>query len=233
MTGVAVVVGMATEAACLAAMPVRVACSGARAQLARERAERLVAEGATALVSFGIAGALSPGLEPGTLILPKTVVGPSAAGSLSGPVYEVDSAWYDQVMALAHARGFAMVAGVRLVGSNHAVTTATAKAALACATDSVAVDMESHVVAAVAREHGLPLLVLRAIADPADRAIPGPALAGLDPDGNARPFAVALRLLAAPWTLPALLRLAADSQAGLAALRRAVQCLGPAALLLG
>jgi hypothetical protein len=93
--------------------------------------------------------------------------------------------------------------------------------------------MESHVVAAVAREHGLPLLVLRAIADPADRAIPGPALAGLGPDGDARPLAVALRLLAAPWTLPALLRLAADSQAGLSALSRAVQCLGPAAFLLG
>ncbi|MEI7607851.1 MAG: nucleoside phosphorylase, partial [Rhodospirillaceae bacterium] len=74
----------------------------------------------------------------------------------------------------------------------------------------------------------LPFLMLRAVADPAERGIPAPALAGLGPDGEPRPGAVALRLLAAPWTLPALLRLARDSEAGLAALRAAVSALGPA-----
>jgi len=224
---VAVVVGMAVEAGCLDGLPpVRIACSGGRPDVARERAERLVADGATALVSFGIAGALVPGLAPATLLLPPAVVGPS------GEMFTVDAAWHARVALAAARSGQPLVTTARLAGSDLAVTTVAAKAALALATGAAAVDMESHMVAAVAREHRLPLLVLRAIADPAERAIPAPALVGLGPEGEARPLAVALRLLTAPWTLPALIRLAADSQAGLAALGQAVRRLGPAAFRL-
>lgn len=51
----------------------------------RERAEiaarRLVARGATALASRGVAGGLDPGLRPGTVILPDTVIGSEGCGS--------------------------------------------------------------------------------------------------------------------------------------------------------
>ncbi len=233
MNRVVVVLGMATEAACLAGLGLPIACSGARPWLARERAERLVAEGATGLVSFGIAGALRPGLEPGTLLLPQAVVGPAPQSDAEAPVFPVDAAWHARVAAMAGACGLPVASIGRVAGSDLAVTTVAAKAALARATGAAAVDMESHVAAAVARKHGLPLLVLRAIADPAGRAIPPPALVGLGPDGETRPLAVALRLLAAPWTLAALLRLAADSRAGLAALGQAVLRLGPTAFLSG
>jgi hopanoid-associated phosphorylase len=219
---------MITEAECLAGLAVRIACSGARPWLAREGAERLIAEGATALMSFGIAGGLVPGLEPGALLLPPAVIAPE-----SDDVFPVDKAWHARVMAAAAACGLPLVTTAPVVGLDRAVTTVAEKAALARTTGASAVDMESHVVAAVAREHGVPLLVLRAIADPARRTIPAPALVGLGPEGEARPLAVALRLLAAPWTLLALMRLAADSRAGLVALDQAVQRLGPAALLSG
>ena len=222
MAATGVLVGMKSEAECLEPLgaAVTVACSGARADLARQRAEALAAGGVSALLSFGIAGALAPGLAPGTLLLPRAVVVPGRGEWAATPD------WHRRVRDAAP--GLPLLSDVTLAGSDEAVTGAAGKAALARASGAVAVDMESHILAAVAARHGLPFLMLRAVADPAERGIPAPALAGLGPDGETRPAAVALRLLAAPWTLPALLRLARDSEAGLAALRAAVSALGPA-----
>lgn len=216
-----VVVGMAAEAACLTVLgaSVRVARSGARPRLARAGAQSLVEDGASALVSFGIAGALVPGLAPGTLVVPETVVVTGGGSSLT-----TDTGWRDRI-----AMRLGLPAGGCLLGSDTAVTSAKAKADLAAATGACAVDMESHIVGAVARDLGVPFLVLRAVADPADRSIPPPALAGLDENGETRPLAVALHMMIQPWTLPALLRLASDSKAGLAALAAAVSRLGPSA----
>ncbi|MEI8396875.1 MAG: hopanoid-associated phosphorylase [Rhodospirillaceae bacterium] len=213
---------MVAEAECLAPLGnrVRVVCSGARADLARTRTESLVEAGVSALVSFGLAGALSLGLTPGDLILPKRVI---AAGQGDRVV---DPLWHARFAARLRDSGLVPRIDGALAGSNQAVTNATDKAALARASGAVAVDMESHIVAEVAARHGLPFLVVRAIADPAERAIPGPALAGLGPDGRTRPLAVAMRLLREPRSLPALLRLAADSRAALETLRDTVKRLG-------
>ena len=225
MAATGVLVGMKTEAECLKPLgdAVIVACSGARPELARARAEALVAAGASALLSFGIAGALRPGLAPGALLLPRAVV---MAGQGE---WAVTIGWHRRLVESAEAAGLTLLSDVTLAGSDGAVTGAGAKADLARSSGAVAVDMESHILAGVAARHGLPFLVLRAVADPAERGIPAPALAGLGPDGETRAGAVALRLLAAPWMLPALLRLARDSEAGLAALRAAVSALGAAA----
>ena len=87
--------------------------------------------------------------------------------------------------------------------------------------------MESHAVAAEAVAAGLPFLVIRAIADPAGRALPAAALAGLSPDGGARPWAVLLSLLCRPDQLIGLVRLIGDSAAGFAALGGVGSRLGP------
>ncbi len=81
-------------------------------------------------------------------------------------------------------------------------------------------DMESHAVARVASKAGLPFLVLRAIADPAHRAVPISAVGGLGPDGHTRTLAVLGNLLLRPWELPDLLRLSRDMRKGLRTLRR-------------
>src|SRR5262249_60264974 len=72
------------------------------------------------------------------------------------------------------------------------------RAALRGAGGGAAVDMESPAGAGEAVAAGLPFLVIRAIADPAGRALPAAALAGLAPDGSARPWAVLLSLLRRP-----------------------------------
>ena len=202
---VAVLTGVRTEAACLPNADVH--CSGAGTDRAEALAARLVAEGATALVSFGLAGGLDPALRPGDLLLPDAVC------FEDGTSIAVHAGWRAALLG----RGLRATGG-RILASRGVVTDPGAKRRLFERTGAKAVDMESG---AVARS-GLPFLVLRAVADPAERAIPPAALAGVGPEGDVRPGAVALRLLAAPWQLPALLRLAADSRAGLEALRGAV-----------
>jgi adenosylhomocysteine nucleosidase len=217
---VAVVAGFQAEAWCLRALDLGVAFSGGSAERARSEAERLVAEGAAALVSFGLAGGLAPGLRAGDLLLPETV---RSARSASWPV---DPVWRERVHARLGAGGREPEAGA-LVGSDRVVATATEKRALLEAAGARAVDMESHAVAAVASAAKIPFLVLRAIADPADQVVPQVAREALRPDGAIRIRATFGGLLRQPGELIALFRLARQSALALAALRRGARIAGP------
>jgi adenosylhomocysteine nucleosidase len=197
-----------------------VAITAARPGRARACAERLVAEGATGLVSFGLAGGLDPALEPGALLLPQRVIGPD------GAVYPTDSKWRRSLEAMTGAEAASV-----LLGSDAVVATPADKARLFCETGAAAVDMESHAAASVAAAAKLPFLVVRAVADPAGRTIPRAALAGLDAEGRTLILPVILALTKRPGELPGLLRLAADSRAGFETLRRvALASLGGLAL---
>lgn len=186
-----------------------VAITAARPERTRACAERLIAQGAAGIVSFGLAGALDPHLAPGTLLLPERVIGPDGAS------YSTDAAWRRRLEAMVGAES-----GHALLGSDSVVATPADKARLFHETGAAAVDMESHVAAAVAAAAGLPFLVVRAVADPAARAIPRAALAGLDAEGRTLVLPVILALTKRPGELPGLLRLAADSRAGFETLRR-------------
>ena len=205
-----VVTGLAAEARCLAHVPPeRVRVTGGVPARASEAAAALIGAGAPALLSFGLAGGLDPALAPGALILADRVHAPD------GTTYPTDPDWRARVAATLAASEAAVV------GREAALATVAEKRALFEATRAAAVDMESHRVAAAAAEAGVPFLVIRAVADPAARALPAAALVGLDRHGRARPFAVLVRLLSRPAELPALIRLAGDARAGLSSLRRA------------
>jgi hypothetical protein len=116
-------------------------------------------------------------------------------------------------------------------GSDQAVASAAAKAALHEQTSALAVDMESHIVADVAARAGVAFAVVRAVADPVQRSLPPAALIGLDEKGRPALGAVVVSLIQAPGQLPALLRAAVDARAALAALARATSALQPAFLV--
>jgi adenosylhomocysteine nucleosidase len=217
---VAAVAGFPAETKCLRALGLGVACSGGSADRARLEAQRLVAEGAAALVSFGFAGGLAPGLRAGDLLLPEIVRG---AGLLSWPV---DPVWRERVHARLAAGGIEPAAGA-VAGSDRILATAADKRTLFEAVGALAVDMESHAVAAVASEAKIPFLVLRAIADPADQVVPQVAREALRPDGGIRIRATFGGLLRQPGDLMALIRLARQSTLALAALRRGARLAGP------
>lgn len=230
MTRLGVVTGLAAEADCIhraaATLPENKRplsyCASAGAERARAGAERLLAEGAGALISFGIAGGLDIALVPGSLVVADAVVPPE------GPSIETDRRWRDNFVARLSA-GEATVAAI--AGCDRVVATVAEKRALLDRTGAVAVDMESHGVAAAARASGVPLLIVRVVADPAARAVPGVALNALGADGRPRPAAIIARLATRPWEIVPLFRIALDSRRAFAVLGR-VAAVDPAAFAL-
>jgi hopanoid-associated phosphorylase len=167
------------------------------------------------ILSFGVAGGLDPALSPGAII-----VATSVRDASNGISTQADPDWVRALMqALPQA-----VSGA-LAGSDTAVATLADKAALHAASGALAVDMESHIAARIARSQGLPFAACRVVIDPATRAVPPLALAGMGSDGRTDVGAVMAGLLKAPWQLPALMRLGRDAsaaRASLSALRQAV-----------
>jgi nucleoside phosphorylase len=170
---IGVVVALGAEARTLrpleSAWGVHVALAGVGAAGARAAAERLANAGAAALITWGVAGSLVPGLD-GCLVLPAEV------HTLDGVCYELDPGWHTAIAArLRSTRRDPVVEGP-LVTSTHPIGSASSRKALASRTGAVAVDMEAAAVAEVARRRGLPCLALRAIADTLE--MPWPAALG-------------------------------------------------------
>jgi adenosylhomocysteine nucleosidase len=199
----------------------RIACAGADAARARRLGEDLLAAGVRALVSFGVAGGLDPTLGPGDVVLPETVVAPG------GAALATDAPWRAHLLEAASAKGLHLRGG-GLVGSDQAVATVSGKRALFAASGALAVDMESHSVALAAQGAGVPLLVVRAVIDPADRALPKAVIGSIAPNGRARTGLVTARLMLRPWETLQVHRLRRDMATALGALRRLTEALGPA-----
>lgn len=219
---VGIVVGLSAEARLVAAATPRRARGRSDVHCVFSDAVQsavLIDAGVPALISFGIAGGLDAGLTPGTLVLAPTVFLPS------GDVVSTDPEWRERVRTKLSPEIVPVIAPI--VGSHDLVADPAAKAGLWTRTGAAAVDMESHAAAQAARRAGLPLLVLRAIADPATGRLPAAVRHGFSGNGRARPLAVLGGALLAPSQIPDLVRLARDSYLAMASLRRAVQLLGP------
>ncbi|MFC5356242.1 hypothetical protein [Azospirillum himalayense] len=216
----AILTGMALEARLARRSGLPVACAAGDAA-ARVAAHRLLEGGACGIVSFGIAGGLAPDLRPGSLVLAGAVV------DEDGTVHEACRPWHDRLRHALPQAHPGVVVGVRMPAA-----TFGDKARLRALTGAAAVDLESLAVARACQAWGRPFAVLRAVADPAWRALPSAALAGLDGAGRVAPGAVLARLAADPRQLAALGRLAWDLGRALAALRKAASAI-PAELLGG
>ncbi len=219
---IGVLTGMAAEAACFdrlrTSTTVRVVAAD-RNQAYRAM-EELIASELTGLVSFGVAGGLDPRFVPGDLIVGDRVIG------ADGQDYRCARRWREEIVGAI--KGVLPFQVASIVGSETAISSAHGKRMLYDLSGAAAVDMESDIVAAGAARCDIPLLVLRAIADPADRSIPASALVGIGPDGRSRPVAVLRALLARPAELPSLVRLARDFRLGARALRALADEIEPA-----
>jgi adenosylhomocysteine nucleosidase len=223
-----------TEGADGGRLLVRVSGVGARA--ARAASEALVAGGARALVSWGIAAGLEEGVVPGTLVLAERIVAEpivaNAAANAAANVAAVDSLapragfvaggiattapWADRVAA----RLGSVVPIVRgsIACPARALRTTADKRVLA-ATGAVAADMESAAVAEVAQRAGVPWLVVRAVADGVDVPVPMSVIQAIDDDGRLRWTRLGARLTRHPRDVARLPALARGFRAALATLR--------------
>jgi len=189
-----------------------VAVGGGTEPGARDAAERLLREGATALVSFGLAGGLDPALRPGMLVIPGAVlVGDQRICADAGLMQRLGGA-----------------TGHVVLGAARVAATAGEKRSLRDHTGAAAIDLESGAVALTAQASHVPFGVLRAICDPAERTLPHAALIALDRQGAIGAGRMSASIIAHPRQIGALLRLAADAASARRALLRRVAALSGA-----
>jgi hopanoid-associated phosphorylase len=218
---VIIVVGLAFEARIAAGPGVHVICSGdgrnLAAKLTAAIAEaRTLVQGCPGIISFGVAGGLAPQLRPGTCVVGSAVL----SGANRMPTsYE----WSQKLLQTIPEA----VSGM-LLGVSAPVAHPDAKRALYLKTGAIAVDMESHIVAAVGLAHDVPVAAIRVITDPAKRALPVSAVASMRPNGTTNIGAMLQSVLSRPRELPALFQTALDARAARAALVRGRYLLGPA-----
>ena len=203
---IGIVVGLAAEARIARRLGI-VEIGGGGEGGATEAAARLVARGATALVSFGLCGGLDPKLVAGDLVVPDSV--------MSG------EAKWDTDAALRARLGPG--ASGALYGGGELLTRAAQKRNLHRTVGAVAVDLES---AAVARA-GLPFAVLRAVCDPAGRSLPHVAEIAIDGRGRIGALRVFIAVLKRPHQLASLLGLARDAGRARRALMQRVRAIAP------
>ncbi|MFT4025327.1 MAG: phosphorylase [Novosphingobium sp.] len=212
MGHVVAVVGLQREAAVLRRLDVvTVAGGGASARLASELGE--VAKHADGIISFGMAGALSPELRLG-----EWVIGDRVSGALD---HECDTRWIGALSA--------RLPGTR-IGPVHAdgklVADPAKKADLNRTSGCLVADMESHVAAAVARRYNLPFAVLRCVSDEAEAALPPAIAVAMRPGGGLALGAVLGSLLGHPGQVPALIRTVSGFNRAYAALQSGAQQVG-------
>jgi nucleoside phosphorylase len=155
-----------------------------------------------ALVGAGVAGALSPALSVGDLVVGRRIL--DSRGDAPAP----DGGFVDRAIRVG------AVAGTLLTIERPAVTRSE-KAALA---DSLrgdgpgAVDMESAGWARAAAARRIPYIVIRSISDAADEELPAYLARCVGADGRLRRLAVLGYSFTRPRTLPALLRMRKRTQ---------------------
>lgn len=165
-------------------------------------------------LSIGFAGALSPSLEAGDVLLCERVLPWLGPAELSGSFLPQDA---------SAALGEAVVADAGLLGLAEEVARALrisyrrgqaltfpkvvahpeAKARLGRLSGAHAVEMESAWIGAAARAKGVPFLALRVITDPLDETVPPIPLAAA-----ASPWRALAWLSVHPWHMPGAMRLA-------------------------
>lgn len=208
--------GLRAEARIVARGPkVRAVVGGGDAERLRQLISEVIEQGGSAVVSFGVAAGLAPGKRAGTCLIATEVVH-------GGQEYVADPVWAGRLQAAIPGAELAVIAGVDLP-----ILNPTRKEGLHAETGAAAADMESHIVATLATEHGLPFAALRVIADPAERVVPAAALAGMRNDGSVNVWAILATLARAPGALPEMLQLSGDMRRAMAELFRCHRRLGP------
>lgn len=194
-----VVAALPAEARWLRASALAVRVGGVGAEHARRAARALIADGAHALISWGTAAALAPTLSVGTLVLADRVVGDSV------PLVP-DRAWTARVAE--SLRGVVPVVRGTMACPTDVLRNANEKRALADRSGAIAADMESAAIGAVAREAGLPWIVVRAISDAADTVVPSSVTSAIDDVGALSMVRLLGGLLKNPMDIAALPKLA-------------------------
>lgn len=204
MSVTGIVAALRAEARTLDPLPkdCLVALAGMGPQAAARAAQELVAAGAGALLSFGLAGALDSQLRAGALVLPDCVV------DGTGGTYPTYGPWRERLAAQAASMTQACgVVGGTLLSVALPLATLEAKSQARANTRACAVDMESFAIAQVAARMGVRFAVARVVIDGAGDALPQSVIRATGDFGDVNLPRLVAGLVRAPADLPMLLRL--------------------------
>jgi adenosylhomocysteine nucleosidase len=178
------------------------------------------AQGADAIISFGMAGALDSGLEIGDWVIGSAVV--TSAGPAAGQTrWQCDEQW---IAALARHLPHAASGPVYADGT--LISEPMQKLAIGKASCALAADMESHIAARAAEQAGLPFAVLRCISDIATHALPPAIAVAMRADGGVALARVFTSILRKPSQVPDMMRTLASFKRAYNSLQYGAQAIG-------
>lgn len=169
--------------------------------------------GASGIVSYGLTGGLADGLRIGDWI-----VGDRLTGAID---YDCHAGWRD---ALAARLPGAIVGG--FFADGRMIDTIAEKRALGVRHSALAVDMESHVAAEVARAHGLPFAIVRIVSDEVDHLLPHAITVSMRPDGGFDRTAMRRSLADDPAQMRDVIKTMAQFAVGFRGLRSGARLMG-------
>jgi adenosylhomocysteine nucleosidase len=187
---------------------------GGDAQLLASRLEEAIRAGAKGIISFGIAGALAPLLQPGDTVIATHVVHGEER-------YPTDRRWTGVVRQKLPYATAAII-----VGHGEIVSHIDGKRRLFALSGAHAVDTESHIAARIARRHNIPFAAIRTISDSATRGLPPAALVPVTPSGRISLAKVLGSVASDPQQIPDLLTTGREAGRAFRALLRCSNALG-------
>jgi hopanoid-associated phosphorylase len=198
-----VVVGILKEARIARGRNVSLIVSATRTEQLSAALRAQNFEKVRAVISFGVAGGLNPDLQPGDIVIPKAIV-------------DGEKIWYTDTALSTHfteqlQKKSRIVHRGILAGSNEVLMTPEAKAQLRTQTHADIVDMESHIAAEFAEKNNIPFVAIRAVSDPATRALPPAAANAVTKRGGVNIVSIIAHLLREPRQLFSLLNAGRDS----------------------
>ena len=174
------------------------AVSGIGQVAAQRAALALIQAGASALITFGMAGGLDPSLKAGSVVLPCELI------SVDGTRFAACQSWRERVAAAVSP--LRAVSEGSLLTSARPIDTPADKAAAFHSSGAAAVDMESAAVAQVAADHQLPFIAVRVIVDTAADRLPQ-TVVNASRAGRLRIGRLLAGLVVAPGEIAQLIRL--------------------------
>jgi adenosylhomocysteine nucleosidase len=168
----------------------------------------------TGVISVGLAGALSPLLKVGDVVIADQVI-------RGRETWRCSDMW-----RVALAAKLAQAHQGPVAASDTILQNAQAKAALYDDTGALAVDMESAIAGRFATARHLPFAVLRVISDDARHVLPPAALVAMKPDGGIALGRVLGSLLRHPLQVGGLIRTARSSNKAFKQLLRCADLCG-------
>lgn len=177
-----------------------IALAGQGPERARAAGQRLLARGATALMSWGLAAGLDRALKPGSLLLPIAIIDADLRE------HPVNLVWHRDLCARLENR-FTIHTEL-LAESALLLGTPAQKRALMLHSAAIAADMESAALAALARAANVPFVAVRAVSDTAVTRVPSWLGGVIDTAGRLVVAKVLARIAARPADWAAISHLA-------------------------